>query len=253
MDWHFQGTNDDREHTKRIIIEYLNRIKAGDDSAREEFILRFRPFILKLVYKATDRHVEPENSEEYSVALLAFNEAINAYDEEKHSNFLVFSEQVINRRLIDYKRKNHKNKMVYPFSYFENEDIKLERTLSDADGNNAIERLEFTDEIRLFKSELASFDITFKDLLSCTPKHRDSRELLINIAKKIASNDGLYEKLKKTKKLPTLELLKLAKVSRRTIERNKKYIIAVSLILRSNLEIFKEYAAGIQEKEVDLR
>jgi len=50
-----------------------------------------------------------------------------------------------------------------------------------------------------------------------------------------------------------LELLKLAKVSRRTIERNKKYIIAVSLILRSNLEIFKEYAAGIQEKEVDLR
>jgi len=34
----FQGTNDDREHTKRIIIEYLNRIKAGDDSAREEFI-----------------------------------------------------------------------------------------------------------------------------------------------------------------------------------------------------------------------
>jgi len=65
--------------------------------------------------------------------------------------------------------------MVYPFSYFENEDIKLERTLSDADGNNAIERLEFTDEIRLFKSELASFDITFKDLLSCTPKHRDSR------------------------------------------------------------------------------
>jgi len=75
VDWHFQGTNDDREHTKRIIIEYLNRIKAGDDSAREEFILRFRPFILKLVYKATDRHVEPENSEEYSVALLAFNEA----------------------------------------------------------------------------------------------------------------------------------------------------------------------------------
>jgi len=57
------------------------------------------------VYKATDRHVEPENSEEYSVALLAFNEAINAYDEEKHSNFLVFSEQVINRRLIDYKEK----------------------------------------------------------------------------------------------------------------------------------------------------
>jgi len=71
--------------------------------------------------------------------------------------------------------------------------------------------LEFTDEIRLFKSELASFDITFKDLLSCTPKHRDSRELLINIAKKIASNDGLYEKLKKTKKLPHIGTVETGK------------------------------------------
>ncbi|GAE90492.1 RNA polymerase sigma-I factor [Acetivibrio straminisolvens] len=253
MDWHSQSINDDRERTKKIIIEFLNKIKAGDNSARDEFILRFKPFILKLVYKATDKHVEPENSEEYSVALLAFNEAINAYDEDKHPNFLVFSEQVINRRLIDYKRKNHKNKMVYPFSYFENENIKLERTLPDVDSSSAIERLEFTDEIRLFKSELASFNISFKDLLSCTPKHRDSRELLINIARKVAGNDGLYEKLRKTKKLPTLELLKLAKVSRRTIERNKKYIIAVSLILRSNLEIFREYAASSKEKEVDLR
>jgi RNA polymerase sigma factor len=253
VDWHSQSINDDRERTKKIIIEFLNKIKAGDNSARDEFILRFKPFILKLVYKATDKHVEPENSEEYSVALLAFNEAINAYDEDKHPNFLVFSEQVINRRLIDYKRKNHKNKMVYPFSYFENENIKLERTLPDVDSSSAIERLEFTDEIRLFKSELASFNISFKDLLSCTPKHRDSRELLINIARKVAGNDGLYEKLRKTKKLPTLELLKLAKVSRRTIERNKKYIIAVSLILRSNLEIFREYAASSKEKEVDLR
>jgi len=252
VDWHSQSTNDDRERTKKIIIEFLMKIKTGDDSARDEFILRFKPFILKQVYKATDKYIEPENSEEYSVALMAFNEAINTYDEGKHPNFLVFSEQVISRRLIDYKRKNYKNKMVYPFSYFESEDIRLERTLSDVDGTSAIERVEFTDEIRLFKTELASFNISLKDLLSCTPKHRDSRELLINIAKKVAGNEGLYEKLKKTKKLPTLDILKLAKVSRRTIERNKKYIIAVSLILRSNLEIFKEYAGCSKEKEVDL-
>jgi len=158
--------------------------------------------LFKLVYKATDRHVEPENSEEYSVALLAFNEAINAYDEEKHSNFLVSQNRLLIEDLLTIKEKIIRIKWFILFSYFENEDIKLERTLSDADGNNAIERLEFTDEIRLFKSELASFDITFKDLLSCTPKHRDSRELLINIAKKIASNDGLYEKLKKPKSCP---------------------------------------------------
>ncbi len=45
--------------------------------------------------------------EELSIALMAFNEAIDGYDTSKGS-FLSFAKLVINRRLIDYLRKKTK-------------------------------------------------------------------------------------------------------------------------------------------------
>lgn len=253
MDWRSQNKDQKREQTKKIIREYLDKISLGDSAVREEFIMKFKPFILKQVFRATDRFAEPENSEEYSVALFAFNEAIDTYDDKRHPNFLVFCEQVIRRRLIDYKRKNKKNSMVFPFSYFESEDNRLENTILQADTDDGIQRLEFLEDMDHFKDELACFNISFRDLVLCTPKHRDSRESLINVARTLAGNDELYGKLNRKKKIPTIDLLKLTSVSRRTIERNKKYIIAVSLILRSNLEIFKEYAECCKERRADMR
>jgi len=41
-------------------------------------------------------------SDEYSIALIAFNEAIESYDLDKKTKFVSFSKQVIKRRLIDY-------------------------------------------------------------------------------------------------------------------------------------------------------
>ncbi len=104
-----------------------------------------------------------------------------------------------------------------------------------------------------FKNELNTFNITLKELVSCTPKHRDSRESLIKIARILAKDDELYTTLRKKRKIPVVVLLKRVSVSRRTIERNRKYIIAVSLILRSNLEIFREYADCYEERGTDLR
>ena len=45
----------------------------------------------------------------------------------------------------------------------------------------------------------------------------------------------------KRKTIPISDLMKFVTVSRKTIERNRKYIIAVSLVLRSSLEEIKEY------------
>ncbi|NMB32992.1 MAG: RNA polymerase sigma-I factor [Clostridium sp.] len=253
MDRHSQSANPKKENTKRIIKESLERISLGDNEVREEFIRRFRPFILKLVYKVIDKYVEPENTEEYSVALLAFNEAIDTYDEGRHPNFLVFSEMVIRRRLIDHKRKNNRHSRVLPFSCFEPDDQKLQRAFPESNDSGGSGRLEFLEDMSYFKNELNTFNITLKELVSCTPKHRDSRESLIKIARILAKDDELYTTLRKKRKIPVVGLLKRVSVSRRTIERNRKYIIAVSLILRSNLEIFREYADCYEERGTDLR
>ena len=100
----------------------LAEIKSGNTELKETFIGEYKPFVIKAVFSCTGRRVEIENSEEYSIGLLAFNEAIDSFDFSKNKNFFGFSEQVIKRRLIDYVRKNTETKnKVFPFTYFSDE------------------------------------------------------------------------------------------------------------------------------------
>jgi len=71
---------------------------------------------LKVTSNATGKYIDTRNSDEFSIALSAFNEAIDKFDIEKGYNFFLFSEQVIRRRLIDYSRSNKDDKE-YPFSF----------------------------------------------------------------------------------------------------------------------------------------
>ena len=47
---------------------------------RNKFIDDFKPFILKCVYQMVGQKDDLEQCDEYSIALIAFNEAIEAYD-----------------------------------------------------------------------------------------------------------------------------------------------------------------------------
>lgn len=61
----------------------LSLAQAGDEGARNQLIDDFTPFILKVASQAAGRYLNLGQDEEISVALLAFNEAISAYNEKK--------------------------------------------------------------------------------------------------------------------------------------------------------------------------
>ncbi len=220
-------------------ISTLKQIKEGDRLLREDFLSRYTPFMLKAASKVAGRYVDIKNSDEYSIALSAFNEAIDCYDMTKNYNFLLFSEHVIRKRLIDHMRKNKRNKEL-PFSYFENDDEILEN-YTIFGSNIGFEDVEVREDIIEYKEALADFDITFMDLIANAPKHEDSRKLCIRIAKVLADDEELFRLLQKYKNIPRSELKKKAKVHSRTIGNHRKYIIALCLILRSNLELSKSY------------
>ncbi len=73
------------------------------------------------------------------------------------------------------------------------------------------------------------------------PKHKDSKRLCLRIAKIIANDSEMYNKLLKTKNIPMTDLMKLVDVHPVTVERNRKFIIAASLIINSGLEVIKSY------------
>ncbi|MDQ2087571.1 RNA polymerase sigma-I factor [Herbivorax sp. ANBcel31] len=231
--------NSDEKLSYDKFISTIKKIKEGNHQLRNDFISKYTPFIIRVTSNALGRYVDTRNNDEFSVALSAFNEAINSYDLTKTYNFFMFSEQVIKRRLIDYSRRSkHSNE--FPFSYFSDK-YELSEDYLCGTLDFGFEDVENEEEIDKFKKNLNEFGISFMDLVLCVPKHRDSRKLCIGIAKTLAEDEALYENLLKNKSLPRKELKKKVKVHTRTLGNNRKYIIALCLILKSNLELSKRY------------
>jgi RNA polymerase sigma factor len=233
------------------LTDTIKNIKNGDAQLRENFIRDYKPFIISEVSKTTGKYVEPENSEEFSIGLIAFNEAIDCFDESKKVGFLSFAQTVIKRRLIDYIRKNHKHNVVYPFTYFDNNENNDKNTFEEKyfviDSNIQFGNIESEEEISYFIKRLNTFGIELNDLLKTTPKHIDSKKLSISISRILAENSALSEKLERKKKIPIVDLLKFINVNHKTIHRNKNFIIAVYLILTSKLEVMQGYVENVEK------
>lgn len=231
--------------------DMIKSIKNGDTQLREKLINDYTPFIIKAVSKATGKFVDLNNSEEFSIGLMGFNEAIDCFDQNKNAGFLSFAETVIKRRIIDYTRKNYKHNNVYPLTYFEKENSEdgtyIENKYFIIDSGSQFDNIEIKEEIASFISRLNSFGIQLSDLLKSAPKHIDSKRLSIKIARVLSENKDLAHKLDTKKTIPMKELMKLVNVNQKTVERNRKFIISVFLILSSKLEIMQGYVENIEK------
>ena len=225
---------------------YIEIARQGDTNVRNKLIKDYEPFILKSVSKAAKKSIDIKNSDEYSIGLLAFNEAIDNFNINKGLNFFSYCNMLIRNRIIDYYRKKQKENTIYPFTYFQSEDdSKFEERYLSSNTECEYENIESKDEIELFKQRLKEFNITLDTLVKCTPKHKDSIKLCVNIAKILSDDPFLFRKLMKNKAIPLKELLKLVNVHEKTIERNRKFIIAICLIIKSDLTVIKSYIENI--------
>lgn len=239
------------QRNSELLGDTIKKIKNGDAALRGKLINDYKPFIIKVVSKTTGMYVDLENTEEFSIGLIAFNEAIDCYDANKNAGFLSFAQIVIKRRIIDYKRKNYNNDKVYPLSYFTNDEAENKNSFEEkylvVDASSLFDNLETKEEIALFIKKLNSYGIELKDLVKSTPKHSDSKRLSIKIARVLVENKELSEKLEKKKTIPMLDLMKLVGVNHKTIERNRKFIISVYLILSSKLEVMQGYIENVEK------
>ncbi len=229
------------------IESIISRIQDGDIRLRNRFIADYQPYVARVTSRFSKRYIDPSRDDEFTVALAAFNEAINQFSSESGRSFFGFAETVIRRRLIDYVRKEQRHIGQTPLSSFEIEDDE-ENVLNPVEVHEAIERYEQErtaeerrNEIMEFSGRLGEFGISFNDLVEASPKHVDSRHMLFGIAYRLAHDAGLMERLIHAKTLPIKELLELVDVSRKTLERNRKYIIALSLIYYGPYPYLRDY------------
>ncbi len=226
----------------------LMNAQNGDKDAREVLIGKYTPFILRVASGMTGRYVKVGQDDEVSIGMMAFDEAINNYRLDKGVSFLSFAETVIKRRLIDHFRKEGRNSKVILFSSLEkNEEGEDSPTtlvdLQQAKANYAAEN-ETRDrqaEIIQYSKILAQYGISFSELVEVSPKHDDARLRAISVAWIIAGNTRYRTYLLEKKTLPLKQLEQEVKVSRKTLERQRKYIIAVVLVLVNDFHYLKSY------------
>ena len=87
---------------------------TNDKKLKNDLIGEYQNFILAAASKTLKRSVD-----EYIIAMMAFGDAIDGYNENK-GNFLGFAKTVIRNRIIDSIRREAKHNSV-PFSALEKE------------------------------------------------------------------------------------------------------------------------------------
>ncbi|MCG9969027.1 RNA polymerase sigma-I factor [Pelotomaculum terephthalicicum JT] len=219
----------------------LSRARNGDGDAREKLIEGCRRFIEKKVARQTYNSLDLKSRDEYSIGLIAFNEAIDKFDPGHNRAFLSFAGDVIKMRIIDYYRKNKAEANCLPLSAFEcSEEISYGRPAAGA-LDPVGERVERECDLASFLDSLKEFKISLDDLVKNTPKHRDSRLLSIKVARIIAGDPELMGDLYKKKTIPLRKVLDKIKINPKTVERHRKYIITICLVLTGNMETLKGY------------
>ncbi len=233
----------------------LAHAQSGDDEARNQLIADYTPFVLKIASQSAGRYLRPGIDEEISVALMAFNEAITAYDEGKGA-FLSFAQTVIKRRLVDYYRRGRQRQNEVLLSELETPSeeggtpVTVLDHMAESMWNMARDEENRRLEIAEYGELLKSFGISFHELVLVAPKHQDARQRAIAIGRTVAHHAEYREHLLKKHELPLQKLVQSGDHSRKTLERHRKYIIAVALILIRDFPYLQAYLLD-QSRGVD--
>ncbi|NLL19478.1 MAG: RNA polymerase sigma-I factor [Clostridia bacterium] len=203
--------------------------------AREKLIQVSKKQIARLASGVAGRPLAWENDDELSIGLIAFNEAIDTFDPTKGKSFWGYAGLVIRHRLMDYFRKEVNWQKKVPFT---GEDESINPEVLQKEAELAWEAMRREEEARdraetvvAFEQRLLQYGISLKELTKNSPKHRDTRETLIKAAVALTRQQELLKRLLVTKQLPIKELMVLTGQSRKVLERGRRYLIALVLIL----------------------
>jgi RNA polymerase sigma factor len=217
---------------RQSLEQTIRLAQKGDLCARDELIKNHRDFIARISSRACKRPLTWDN-DELSVALIAFNEAVDKFSPDEGAAFQTFAQRVIRNRLVDYFRKEskHRHLSLSPMDPDDEELSRFDLEHSNKQYQEAESQALFADVVEGYIETLNEYGVTLDDLVKVSPKHRDSRETLMNVALRLSSEASLLESLKRNKLLPIKELELLTGVKRRVLEKGRKYLIALVLII----------------------
>lgn len=211
-----------------------DNIKSISGKDINSLINEYMPLIIKTVSSITGRYVSVKNDDEFSIALIAFKEAIDKFDEEKGS-FSAFAKLVISSRIKNYLIKENKHNKVDSIEELSENGINVENVYHTPIESND----ELAVEINKLKGEINKFGFSFEDLVEESPKHEDTRKRAIFISEQVNDEVLLKSFMYEKRRLPIKQISLKFSVTEKIIKRSKRFIISVVIILDKNFRNLK--------------
>lgn len=212
----------------------------GDSLAADELVRKYLPFIRAEAARAVRRGVS-DSDDELSIAMMAFHEAVLAY-ERLRGAFLPFAARAIRSRIIDYQRRELRHSgQLSIYDRDADDDRELGETLDvgqDPIGDHT-ERTAARQEIAHFALGLSEFGLSLTDIADNCPKQERTRAACHRALRWAKANPELLEQTVRAKKLPITTLAAGAGVERKTLERHRKYMMALILAYTNGFEIIR--------------
>lgn len=196
--------------------------KNNDESAINDFITQYKPFIVKTISDLKGRYLDIHNDDEFIIGLMAFNEAIEKFNPEKAS-FLNFAKLVIESRIKTFWSKQ---------SHYEHTDYADIIEYTDED---------LKDEIAIFEDTLGTFGIDFEMLIENSPKHQDTRKRAISIGEETSKVPEFVNHIYVKKRLPITLMSRAFEISIKIIKKSKLFIISVVIIFDKKLKYIQDW------------
>lgn len=209
--------------------------------AADRLIERYLPFIRAEAAKFLQRP-PTDSDDELSIAMIAFHEAVCGYDKGRGA-FLPYASTLIRSRLIDYDRKErrHRGSVSLDAPRGEEEDGSLLDTLADPSDHSGdlITREATAHEIRELSEQMEGFGVSLSDVADNCPRQQRTLDACRAAMAYAKSRPDLLDQLVRTGKLPLSELAQGSGVERKTLERHRKYLMALLLICTNGYEIIR--------------
>ncbi|MCR4655757.1 MAG: hypothetical protein K5770_05950, partial [Lachnospiraceae bacterium] len=227
----------------------------SDGSKREEFIRDNEQTILKIASKATGRFIT-RSDDEWSVALSAFNKAIDNYEPSK-GDFAGFAGVVIDRALIDHFRSEKKYEAEISYSpemltgegdYEEHSEV-LKAVTRESTQTLEMDNTQrsLKDEILEVNDKLQKYGFTFRNLKGCSPKAGKTKRECAKAITHIMDNHKVREAVIETGRLPAKEIIDETKVSAKLLDRYRRYIIMAVIILNGEYPLLADYLEYVRK------
>ena len=235
----------------------VDRVYAAkqDAAQADAFIAQYLPFVKAETARFLGHPPVEGREDALSIALCAFHEAILHYQRAKGA-FFRYAARIIRNRLIDEARRERRHSGQISFEAGGPDDAQASapaQTLSD--GIDPAEALLFRtatrQEIADFDAQLRSFGLCFADIADNTPKQQRTLSACYRALHYAKAHPQLLQVVEQTGRLPMSELVRGADVERKTLERHRKYMVAILLAYTNGYEIIRGHLCQVAPRQAE--